>query len=77
VTSIKPVPADKLDINNLPGHWRSLIAGGWQNAHLVGSYLSDHSNPLVGETIAQAFRARYHYLKSQGLTADAPELEFE
>jgi hypothetical protein len=67
VTTIRPVPPEKLAFNKLPSHWRSLIAGGWQNAHLVKAYLDQHSNPLVGETIAQAFRARYQYLKSQGI----------
>lgn len=71
VTSIRPVPADKLDINKLPGHWRSLIAGGWQNAHLVSNYLTSHPDPLVGETIAQVFRVRYQYLKAQNLAPGA------
>jgi hypothetical protein len=67
VTTIRPVPPEKLAFNKLPSHWRSLISGGWQNAHLVSSYLNQHNNPLVGETIAQVFRARYKYLKSQAL----------
>jgi hypothetical protein len=71
VTTIKPVPPEKLVFNKLPNHWRALIAGGWQNAHLVSSYLNQHSNPLVGETIAQVFRARYRYLKSQTLSPGA------
>ena len=71
VTTIRPVPADKLDLNKLPSHWRSLIAGGWQNAHLVASYLEQHPDPLVGETIAQAFRVKYQYLKAQVLPAGA------
>lgn len=71
VTAIRPVPPEKLAFNKLPSHWRSLIAGGWQNAHLVSAYLDRHDNPLVGETIAQVFRTRYKYLKSQGLSAGA------
>ena len=71
VTTIRPVPPEKLAFNNLPSHWRSLISGGWQNAHLVSSYLNRHDNPLVGETIAQAFRTRYNYLRSQTLSAGA------
>jgi hypothetical protein len=71
VTTIRPVPREKLDFNKLPSHWRSLIAGGWQNAHLVSSYLNQHNDPLVGEKIAQAFRVRYKYLKSQGLAPGA------
>jgi hypothetical protein len=68
VTTIAPVPPDKLTFNNLPGYWRALIAGGWQNAHLVGAYLDRHNDPLIGEKIAQVFRERYGYLKNQHLT---------
>jgi hypothetical protein len=71
VTTIRPVPPEKLAFNKLPSHWRSLIAGGWQNAHLVSSYLDQHNDPLVGEKIAQAFRVRYKYLKSQELAPGA------
>jgi hypothetical protein len=71
VTTIRPVPPEKLAFNKLPNHWRSLIAGGWQNAHLVSSYLDRHNDPMVGETIAQAFRERYRYLKSQTLAPGA------
>lgn len=71
VTTIKPVPPEKLAFNQLPSHWRSLIAGGWQNAHLVSSYINQHNDPMIGETIAQAFRARYKYLKTQHLPPGA------
>jgi hypothetical protein len=67
VAAIRPVPPDKLTFNGLPGHWRSMIAGGWQNTHFVQEYLDGHPEPMTGETIAQAFRVRYQYLKSQGL----------
>jgi hypothetical protein len=68
VTSISPVPPAKLDFNNLPGHWRSLIAGGWQNTRLVETYLDKHTDALIGEKIAQVFRSKYAYLKSQHLS---------
>jgi hypothetical protein len=71
VTEIGPVPVEKLHFNNLPSHWLALIQGGWQNAHLVGAYLDRHPDPLVGEKIAQTFRARYAYLKSQHLAPGA------
>lgn len=64
---ILPVPVDKLEANNLPSYWKSMISGGWQNAHIVASYLDRHHNALIGETIAQLFSARYQYLKSQKL----------
>jgi hypothetical protein len=71
VTEIRPVPVDKLSFNNLPGHWQSLIAGGWQNAHFVQEYFDRHHEPMTGEIIAQAFNARYQYLKLQGLPSGA------
>jgi hypothetical protein len=64
---IKPVPVDKLDFNKLPGHWRALISAGCQNSRNVADYLSRHPDPLMGETIAQMFRDRYRYLKSENL----------
>jgi hypothetical protein len=71
VTTIRPVPPDKLDFNKLPSHWRSLIASGWQNAHLVAKYLAGHHDPLIGERIAQSLRVRYQYLKTQNLSSSA------
>lgn len=71
VTTIEPVPPEKLTFNNLPGHWRALIAGGWQNAHLVESYLDKHSDPLMGARVAQTFRNKYSYLKRQNISAGA------
>jgi hypothetical protein len=71
VASIRPVPPDKLDFNKLPGHWRALIANGWQNTHLVSGYLERHHDPLIGERIAQVLRVRYQYLKAQNLLPGA------
>lgn len=71
VTEIRPVPPDKLHFNKLPGHWQSMMAGGWQNAHLVQQYLDRHHDPLAGERIAHNFRVRYEYLKSQNLEPGA------
>ena len=67
VTTIRPVPPEKLDFNNLPNHWRSLIAGGWQNSHHVSSYFENHHDVEIGEKIAQKFRDKYKYLKNQNL----------
>jgi hypothetical protein len=67
VDSIKPVPADKLEFNKLPGHWRWFISAGCQISHHVAMYLNRHPDPLMGETIAQMFRDRYRYLKSENL----------
>ncbi len=66
--TIKPVPVEKIEFNGLPGHWRSLIVGGWRNAHLVKGYLDRHHDALMGEKLAQIFRGRYRYLKSQNIS---------
>jgi len=65
--AIKPVPEDKLEFNKLPGHWRWLISNGCQISHHAAMYLNHHHDPLMGETIAQMFRDRYRYLKSENL----------
>lgn len=65
---LRPVPLHKLIYNNLPNHWKQLIAGGWKNAHLVGQYFDRHPDPLTGERIAKLFRERYKYLKAQLLS---------
>lgn len=62
---LRPVPLHKLTYNNLPNHWKQLIAGGWKNAHLVSQYFDRHPDPLTGERIAKLFRDRYEYLKAQ------------
>lgn len=69
--NICPVPVDKLDANALPNYWKSMIASGWQNAHVVSDYLGNHHDPLIGEIIAHHFNERYRYLKAQHL---APEV---
>ncbi len=66
---LRPVPLHKLNYNNLPNHWKQLIAGGWKNAHLVGQYFDRHPDPLTGERIAKLFRDRYDYLKAQQLSS--------
>lgn len=71
ITKIKPVPPDKLNFNNLPGHWQSMIMGGWQNTHLVVEYLDRHPDALTGEKIAESFHVRYQYLKAQSLEPGA------
>ena len=67
-TEVSPVPADKLEANELPNYWTSLILNGWRSAHVVASYFDRHHDPLLGERIARLFRDRYRYLKSQNLT---------
>ena len=65
------VPRDKLQANELPFYWYSLISAGWQNAHLVSEYFNNHHDPLRGETIAAMFRERYQYLRAQDLSPES------
>jgi hypothetical protein len=71
IAVIRPVPPEKLNYNKLPNHWRSLIAGGWQNAPLVDEYLNRHADPLLGERLAHRFHQRYEYLKAQSIDPGA------
>ena len=66
---IVPVAEDKLQANELPLYWHCLISGGWRNAHLVSAYFNEHHDPLRGEQIANMFRDKYDYLKSQKLSS--------
>lgn len=65
---LRPVPPDKLVYNELPNHWRSLIAGGWQNAHIVSAYFDRHPEPLTGDKVAKLFARKYEELKAQHLS---------
>ena len=69
LSNIEPVPQDKLNFNDLPNHWHTMISSGWRNAYLVGAYFANHHDPERGEQIATMFRSRYQYLKSQKLEA--------
>lgn len=65
---LRPVPVNKLAYNNLPNHWKMLIAGGWMNAPFVETYFQRHPDPLTGDKVATLFRAKYEYYKVQNLT---------
>lgn len=64
---LRPVPVDKLVYNQLPNHWKSLIAGGWINAPVVASYFERHPDPMTGDKVATLFKAKYSYFKAQRL----------
>ena len=70
LVDLAPVSTSKLEANDLPTHWQSLISAGWQNAHVVATYLDEHQDTLRGETIGKLFADRYRYLKSQHLTPE-------
>lgn len=62
-----PVPAEKLDYNKLPNHWRHTIESQMANAKLVGEYLRLHPDPLRGPKVGKLFKTRYASLKAQAL----------
>lgn len=68
---LRPVPPEKLNMNNLPNHWKHLIASGWQGTAMVGQYFAKHPDPTLGDSVANVFRARYDALKMQGLEPSA------
>lgn len=63
----KPVPAEKLEFNAIPNHWRFTIRSHMANAKLVEDYLGRHPDVQRGPRIAAIFNARYCSLKVQGL----------
>lgn len=63
----KPVPAEKLEFNLLPAHWRYTIRSHMPNAKLVEGYFGRHYDTQRGAKIAAIFNARYRSLKVQGL----------
>lgn len=62
-----PVPAEKLDYNKLPNHWRHTIESQMANAKVVGEYLRLHPDPLRGPKAGELFRTRYASLRAQAL----------
>lgn len=68
---VKTVSAEKLDHNKLPAAWRQLLTAGMQNSSHVDTYFSRHPQAMMGEHVAQRFRERYAYLRSQELAAPA------
>jgi hypothetical protein len=68
---VQPVPVNKLVFNKLPPHWAKLIEFGWGNAPLVAEYLANRPEPLIAEQLAEHFRNRYAYLKTENLAPGA------
>lgn len=64
-TAVNPVPVDKMEFNDIPAPWRSLLLTGYQNTWLVANYLNGHPDSMLGEKLAAWFRGRYETLKSQ------------
>ncbi|MCB0196723.1 MAG: hypothetical protein KDJ65_32520 [Anaerolineae bacterium] len=67
---IKPVPSDKVQINQLSDDVKSRLNLGAQGSPLVGDFFEKWTDPELGDKIAEAFRQEYSHLKSQNLAPD-------
>lgn len=65
---VRPVPADKLEFNDLPQHWVQLISAASKNEQYVRQYFAQHPNPETGNIVATVFANRYRSLKLEHLT---------
>ncbi|MEF8754247.1 MAG: ABC-three component system protein [Accumulibacter sp.] len=63
--SPRPVPFGKIEFNLLPEAVASYLKMGMGKAPLVASYFSSCRNPLEGERVAAAFKARYAELRGK------------
>ena len=60
----------KLDANSFSAEIRGMLEAGRTRIGLVRDYFQKHSDPFLGEEIAQGFRERYADLKKDSLLAD-------
>lgn len=65
---VRPVPADKLAFNKLPGHWVQLLTAASSNGPHVQQYFDQHPNVEMGAQVAQEFSKRYQALKQEALS---------
>lgn len=62
-----PVPQDKLDLNEIPQHWRAVLTGFFVHAPIAEYCLATFGEHQASETIPAFLRARYLNLRNQGL----------
>jgi hypothetical protein len=67
---IQPVSEHKLEANGLSAQVRNFLLIGMQKSALVQRFFQKWHDPLLGDRIAKAFRARYDDLKSQDVVGD-------
>lgn len=70
---IRPVPSDKLKLNNLSRSVQILLTSGMQKADLVGRFFNNHFDPLYGDEVVSAFNKEYNKWK---LLSVAPDIIF-
>ncbi|HEX7608855.1 MAG TPA: ABC-three component system protein [Candidatus Cryosericum sp.] len=69
-SDLRPVPADKIQINCLSSCAQTLLQAGMQQVKQVEMCLNLDQDPLYGDKLAVAFTARYQALRLQGLLPD-------
>lgn len=67
----RPVPVDKLEYNEIAGHWAYFLRTGTANAKHVQQYCDRHSDPEYGKLVASRFTKKYVALKMQRLAPNA------
>ncbi len=67
---VRPVPAAKLQHNQLSNAAATLLKAGMTRADIVKKYLRGLSDPTRHDRVAAAFRQRYEELKLEGLPPD-------
>ncbi|WP_434346846.1 ABC-three component system protein [Myxococcus virescens] len=67
---LRPVPADKIELNLLSEHAAAMLKMGMSRAPLVGRYFDLRPNPTERDAIAQALRVKYEDLRRTGSSPD-------
>lgn len=70
VVDVRPVPAAKLQFNQLSSATSILLTAGMTRAEIVKKYLRGLADQTRYDRVAAAFRQRYAELKAQGLPPD-------
>jgi hypothetical protein len=69
-TDVRPVPAEKLQYNQLSDSAATLLKAGMTRAEVVKKYLRGLSDPTRHDRVAAAFRHHYEELKGEGMPPD-------
>jgi hypothetical protein len=67
---VRPVPAEKLQYNQLSSAAETLLTVGMTRAEIVKKYLRGISDQTRHDRVAAAFRFRYDQLKGEGFSPD-------
>jgi hypothetical protein len=67
---VRPVPPEKLAANALSRSARDFLTLGMQRSRLVRDFFRKWHDPLLGDRVAEAFRAEYQALKAGNLLPD-------